>query len=192
MNDALAFLREFVKHPTKVGAIAPSSQSLAREIVQQARVPSAQVIVEFGSGTGVFTGEIVAQAPQGSTFIAIEINPEFAEILRQKYPRTNVYNVSAEKLPEILAEHNLERVDSIVCGLPWAAFGDELQDSLLGAAYDSLKPGGVFATFAYLQGLLLPAGMKFSRKISAKFSSVKKSRILWRNLPPAFVYVCQK
>ena len=53
-------------------------------------------------------------------------------------------------------------------------------------------PGGQFATFAYLQGLLLPAGQRFKDKLAQSFSKVEKSPTVWRNLPPAFVYRCTK
>ena len=55
-----------------------------------------------------------------------------------------------------------------------------------------LSPGGHFATFAYLQGLLLPAGMRFAGLLEDSFGSVQRSRTVWRNLPPAFVYRCRK
>jgi phospholipid N-methyltransferase len=53
-----------------------------------------------------------------------------------------------------------------------------------------LAPGGQFATFAYWQGMLLPAAWRFSRRLHRTFSSVQRSRTVWRNLPPAFVYRC--
>ncbi len=67
-----------------------------------------------------------------------------------------------------------------------------MQDSLLNATLESLKPGGQFATFAYLQGLLLPAGKRFKKKLAQSFSKVEKSPTVWLNMPPAFVYRCTK
>ena len=101
-------------------------------------------------------------------------------------------NVFATAGRELLEETGLGAIDSIVCGLPWAVFDEELQDSLLNATLDSLKPGGQFATFAYLQGLLLPAGKRFKEKLAQSFSKVETSPTVWRNLPPAFVYRCTK
>jgi phospholipid N-methyltransferase len=67
-----------------------------------------------------------------------------------------------------------------------------LQDRLIDSILEILRPGGRFVTFAYLQGLLLPAGHAFSRKLQSRFRKVKKTRTVWRNLPPAFVYVAEK
>ena len=51
-----------------------------------------------------------------------------------------------------------------------------------------VRPGGRFATFAYLQGLLVPPGQKFRRRLDDYFTRVERSRVVWWNLPPAFVY----
>lgn len=192
MNDALAFLCEFFRKPTQVGAIYPSSQELAREIVTQANVEQAQVIVEFGAGTGVFTREILKRKPTEATFFSIEQNESLVEVLKRELPEADICCNSAAELPRLLQERNLQSVDAIVSGLPWAAFDEQLQDMLLAPVLQYLQPGGKFVTFAYLQGLLLPAGHRFAKKIRSKFAKVEKSRIVWGNLPPAFVYICTK
>ena len=55
-----------------------------------------------------------------------------------------------------------------------------------------LRPGGQFATFAYLQGLLLPAARRFRANLGRSFSQVERSPTAWTNLPPAFVYRCRR
>ncbi len=192
MSEALTFIREFLKKPTQIGAIYPSSEELAREIVKQSGVAQAGVIVEFGAGTGVFTREILKRKPKDSAFFSIEQNPNLVEILKKELPEADICCESAANLAQLLKERNLDHVDAIISGLPWAAFDDSLQDALLNPAIESLSPGGRFVTFAYLQGLLLTAGKKFAAKIRSRFASVEKSRIIWKNLPPAFVYVCTK
>ncbi len=67
-----------------------------------------------------------------------------------------------------------------------------MQAELLQATHDALADGGQFATFAYLHGLPLPAARRFRKRLGAFFSSVGRSRIVWRNLPPALVYQCTK
>jgi phospholipid N-methyltransferase len=78
----------------------------------------------------------------------------------------------------------------VLSGLPWASFPEELQLKLMDAVCEALAPKGVFATFAYLQGTLLPAGKRFGKTLESRFSEVRKSPVVWRNLPPAFVYKC--
>jgi phosphatidylethanolamine/phosphatidyl-N-methylethanolamine N-methyltransferase len=192
MKESLLFLREFVRRPGQTGAIAPSSSYLTSEIIRQAGVKKADCIVEFGPGTGSFTCEILRQKKENAFFVGIEANPRLAETLQQKFPQANILADSAENTPAILKNHNKPEADCIVSGLPWAAFPPSLQDKLLAAAIDSLRPGGRFTTFAYLQGLLLPAGQRFRQKLQETFSKVHLGRIIWKNLPPAFVYRCLK
>lgn len=192
MTASTSFLREFLKTPGKVGAIAPSSPSLAQEIVKQAQLEGTHCVVEFGAGTGSFTRVIVKKAPPEAAFIAIEQSPTLVEILRKELTDTNICCDDAANLAAILHQAKAPNPEAIISGLPWAAFPDELQDKLLNTILTCLQPGGRFVTFAYLQGLLLPAGRQFARKIDRMFGSVTKSPVIWRNLPPAFVYRCVK
>ena len=86
----------------------------------------------------------------------------------------------------------MDQIDAVLCGLPWASFPESLQREIMEAMLSMLAPGGKFATFAYWQGVILPAGMRFSRLLSETFSSVERSPTVWRNLPPAFVYRCTR
>jgi len=193
MKDTLTFLKQFVKNPIHTGAVVPSSGRLAREIVKQASVGKADLILEFGAGTGVFTKHIVAKKKLDAKFVSVERNAELVDILKKKFPALKFHADSIENISQILQSEKIKKkADSIVCGLPWAAFDRDLQHRLLNATHDILRPGGVFTTFAYLQGLLLPAGQRFKRNIENCFSKVEKSPIVWRNLPPAFVYRCTK
>jgi hypothetical protein len=54
-----------------------------------------------------------------------------------------------------------------------------------------LGKGGQFVTFAYLQGLILPAAQRFRKLLKQYFSEVSTSRTVWLNVPPAFIYRCR-
>jgi phosphatidylethanolamine/phosphatidyl-N-methylethanolamine N-methyltransferase len=45
-------------------------------------------------------------------------------------------------------------------------------------------------TFGYLQSLALPGARHFAGLLPTYFRKVSKSSIVWRNVPPAFVYRC--
>jgi len=183
---------EFLKNPKRTGAIARSSRGLAKMICSQIDIESASVIVEYGPGTGVFTAEILRRKSPDACFFAVERSPKLAAAFRSKFPDVRLFEDSAENVAEMLDELARPHIDCVVCGLPWATFDEPLQDSLLEATLSSLRPGGKFATFAYLQGLLLPAGKRFKKKLAGSFSKVDKSPTVWRNIPPAFVYRCTK
>jgi phospholipid N-methyltransferase len=41
-------------------------------------------------------------------------------------------------------------------------------------------------------GVVAPAAWRFKKKLYAKFDKVETSRIVWSNIPPAFIYICEK
>lgn len=189
---ALRFLKHFLSNPTAIGAVAPSSSALAELITDAADLGAASFVVELGPGTGVFTEAALRKLPTEARLLAIEQNPELAEMTRLRCPRATVVVDSAVQLPHHLATLGRNDCDRIICGLPWAAFSESLQNSLLEAITGALRPGGRLLTFAYLQGLLLPAGQKFRRKLRASFRHTTTTRVEWRNLPPAFVYIAER
>ncbi len=189
---SLKFLKQFVCHPSQTGAIWPSSLELAHAITDAAGLKEASVIVEWGSGTGVFTEMVLKKKLENALFFAMELNPEFVETTQSRCPTATIYHDSATETPKYLALNDESQCDSVICGLPWAAFDDSLQDALLDALINILRPGARFLTFAYLQGLLLPAGRRFRQKLLSRFSHVTTTRTIWRNTPPAFVYIATK
>jgi len=189
---SLRILGEFLKSPKHIGAIAPSSRALSRMIVAEIGIEDASVILEYGPGTGVFTRRILEVKQPTAVFAAIERNEALAERFRKQFPDVPLYEDSAENAPGIVRQLGADKADCVVSGLPWAAFDDDLQDRLLAATLDVLRPGGSFVTFAYLQGLLLRSGKRFAGKLQSSFSRVTRSSVVWWNLPPAFVYRCTR
>ena len=54
-NHWATFLTQFIQKPLSTGSLVPSSSYLARTMVQHARLADADVVLEYGPGTGVFT-----------------------------------------------------------------------------------------------------------------------------------------
>ncbi len=187
-NNAWRFLKEFLAGPGTTGAIAPSSRALAELITHRAGVETASLVIEFGPGTGIFTEAIQRKLPAAAKFFAIEINPAFVALTRARCPGVVVHEDSAVNTRKHMKAMGAPHCDCVVSGLPWAAFPEALQDELMLTLGDILKPGGVFVTFAYLQGLIMPAGRRFRRKLEERFHRVESSPTIWMNLPPAFVY----
>lgn len=192
MSHHAQFLKAFFRNSGQVGAIAPSSEALAGLMTDWLDWNSLGCVVEYGPGTGVFT-EAVAKRLRGETrFFAVERDPDLAKICRTRCPDVEVLEDCVSLVPEFCRERGIEHVDAIICGLPWAAFSPELQDRILASMFEVLPPGGKFATFAYWQGLALPAGQRFRKFLKANFSTVTHSPTAWGNLPPAFVYRCER
>ncbi len=189
---SLEFLKQFFAAPVEIGALTPSGRALASLVTETVHVPSASCVVEFGPGTGAITEVIIDRLRPGATFFAVEINPDFVRLLRERFPRVPIYQDSAANTRTYLDQHGLRHCDAIVSGLPWANFESDLQDDLLGAVHDVLRPGGVFATYAYLQSMPLPRAVRFRTKIRKIFARVGVTGVVWRNLPPARVIWAEK
>lgn len=189
---SIKFIKQFLHAPRYVGAVLPSSHILAERVVKEAGVAEASAVVEWGPGTGAITGAILEKLPPTAAFFAMEINPEFVETMRMQFPGVTVHNDSAENTRRYLEQRGLQHCDSVVSGLPWTSFPDPLQDSLLSALVDVLRPGGRFVTYSYIMSPLVPGGRRFRQKLRDHFSRVDMTPFVWRNVPPAFVYVAYK
>ena len=186
------FLRQFFKNPQNTGAVWPSSNELADLITNTAQLKTAKTAVEFGSGTGVFTEKIIQKINPRATFFSIEINPFFLQETKKKCPKAIVYEDSAINVKKYLKKHGRNNCDCIISGLPFASFDKSLQHKMLYAIYNSLNEHGEFLTFAYIHGLILPAGLRFRKLLKSSFKNFKTTRIVWKNFPPAVVYCCKK
>jgi phospholipid N-methyltransferase len=185
-------LSEFVRQPTRTGAVAPSSRWLAERLVDGVDIDGADTVVELGPGTGAFTRVIADRVRPAALVLAVELNAGLAENLVARFPSVRVVNDSAERLPQHLRSVGRPHADVVLSGLPFAAWREDLQARLLEAIAASLRPGGHFATFAYLQTAWLPNGRRFRKMLEAAFVDVRNSQVEWRNIPPAFVYYCRK
>lgn len=186
--DTLRVFGEFLRMPGSVGAVAPSSPQLAEMITEAGGVSRARVVVELGPGTGAVTSAILRKLGPGATFLAIEANQAFVDVLRQRHPGVPIHHDCARHIRRCLEAHGHTHCDSVVSGLPFTAFSGRVQDDLLTAVSGVLSPGGRLVTFAYLGGRLLPGGRGFRRRLRAEFADVSTTRTVWLNLPPAFVY----
>lgn len=180
------FLAEYLKNIRSVGAVAPSSRYLARKMLETVDFAQAEVIVEFGPGTGVFTAELARRMKPGARLLVIETNPTFHQILRDEYAGVKgveVINESAEHVGSLLKARHLRAPDYIVSGLPFAALPAETSHAILATAAGLLGSKGTFITFQYT---LLKKAL-----LASYFSDIQLTRE-FRNLPPAYVLCCRE
>jgi phosphatidylethanolamine/phosphatidyl-N-methylethanolamine N-methyltransferase len=191
-SSHVAFLTAFLRRPGTTGAVAPSSERLAGVLASVVPATGTPTVVELGPGTGAVSAVIARRLPPGSRHLAVELDPGMIAHLRRALPELEVVPGDARRLGELLAEHGVDRVDAVVCGLPWALFDDATQAEVLGGISRAIGPTGAFTTFAYLQGMALPAARRFRAVLRRTFEEVQVTATVWRNLPPAFVYVCRR
>lgn len=182
----------FLMNPRKIGALCSSSKRLSEVITSNINIENATNIVEIGPGYGIFTNKILDKKHKDANFFALEVNPYIAKKLQKRLAKAEVdIEVDgAENLLELMKKRNINHLDLVISGLPWSLFTQKEQDKLLNIIYDSLKDGGYFVTFAYI--IPTPQAKKFRKKLFDCFKKVETSEIIWTNIPPAFVYYCQK
>ncbi|WP_111603272.1 class I SAM-dependent methyltransferase [Streptomyces sp. Amel2xB2] len=187
-SETGTMLREFLRSPADIGAVAPSSPRLAEAVTAPVPELGDPVVVELGPGTGAFTSAIEEQLAGRGVQFAVEMNPRLAEQLRGRCRRVEVLNADASALPRLLAERGVERADVVVSGLPWASFSERVQSEILSAVGHVLAPDGAFTTFGYVHAMRLASALRFRELLCSTFEEVVPGRTVWRNLPPALVY----
>lgn len=181
----IKFLIEYAKSPKIVGAVAPSSEKLSYKMVEDINFLNASCIIEYGPGTGVFTEKILNKKKGSTIFIAIEYNEIFCKILNDKFKSEKNFiliNGSAEDSKEYLNKYNVDKVDYIVSGLPFASLPDNISNRILKVTKEILKGEGEFITFQYTLFKM--------RLFNSYFSKIRNKRVLL-NLPPAYVLKCK-
>jgi phospholipid N-methyltransferase len=186
------FLAAVMRNPSAVGAIVPSSPRLANLLASVVPSAGAPVVVELGPGTGAISAAIERRLPSGGRHLAVELDPELAAFLRTTRPELEVIEGDAAHLRELLAGRGVTRVDAVISGLPWALFDQAAQESILAQVAGVIGTEGAFTTFAYLHGMPLAAARRFRSTLRATFDEVVVSATVWRNVPPAFAYVCRR
>ncbi|WP_165866045.1 class I SAM-dependent methyltransferase [Lucifera butyrica] len=141
-----------------------------------------ETIAELGAGTGVFTNFIAQNKREACRVLIIEQDLEMREALQTKFS-SFYYGTNAEKLDVLLQRYDLPQVNCIVSGLPFATFSVTLRNEIMEAINRSLKPGGIFVAFQY--------SLQMRKVLKQHFSEIE-IEFVPLNLPPAFVYRCQK
>lgn len=182
----LNFIMEFLKNPKKIGAIAPSSKYLARQMTPRSLIQNADTIVELGAGQGNFTRELVRKKQRHTQLVVIESNQNFYEQLSKEYQTEEnviILNESAERLTQILERLQIPKIDIIVSGLPFSSLGVEISTKILKQVNQHLDDEGQFLTFQY---------SRFREALfDAQFKKLTHTHVML-NLPPAYVYQAHK
>lgn len=188
MLPKTTFSRSFARSPKAIGSLIPSSRFLADEVIRCADIHPGQVIVELGAGTGAITRHI-HQAFPDNPLMVLEPHPEMARGVREEYPTIEVAEAKAQQLPALMKAWGHPHIDRLVSSLPFASWSEADQDEIFNAILECLAPEGRMVTFAYVISQFTPAARRLKERLPDWFGTVEKSRVIVRNLPPAFVYI---
>lgn len=187
-----AFLAAAVRRPGQIGAVFPSSPQLASLLASVVPSQGAPTVVELGPGSGSVSAPIAARLPAGGRHLAVELDPTLAAYLRRARPDMEVVEGDARELTSLLAARGADRVAAVISGLPWSLFSQQVQRSIVAEVSRAIGDEGAFTTFAYTHTLAMGSARRFRRLLHESFDEVVITRTVWRNVPPAYAYVCRR
>lgn len=175
------FIRAFFNDRQKIGAVAPTSAGVGRNMARLGAVGQAKKVVEFGPGTGAITTQILDALPADGRLWAFEVYEPFLERLRESFhdPRLTLIGESAEQVRALRAVEAPEGFDAIICSIPFSLLPPAVTSDILAAAAASLRPGGVFVAIQYHPTYLPPILREHFRTVRRKW--------FVGNIPPAFL-----
>lgn len=187
IGRSLHFTRNFLLRPGEIGAIAPSSNALSREMVADIAPQDAGTVLEFGPGTGSLTKMVADLAGSPERYLGIEINPNFVRVLHDRFKDLPIVEGSAEDAERICVEYGVTSIRAIISGLPFACLPRTIQDNVIDAVERLLPVGAEFRTFQYVHSYGLPAAIRFRKLMADRFGAMHRRGPVFRNLPPAYV-----
>lgn len=179
--DVRSFLSAWISDPTCIGAVAPSGGALAELIVSEI-TPGLGSIIELGPGTGVFTRAVLARGVSEEKMTLVESLPEFAELLRKRFPRARVLCMDAVRL----RERDLFQeacVGAVISGLPLLSMSSRKVISILRGAFRHMNAQGAFYQFTY--GPWCPIPRALLDRLGLRAIRLGSTVL---NVPPASVY----
>jgi phospholipid N-methyltransferase len=205
LTERIAFLTQFRRQLVTTGAVQPSSRFLAREMtapLRRARLAAPAVrrrIVEMGPGTGAVTAAIAAAMGPEDRLDCYEINPEFAEYLRERIAADHAFGAGRERIVVHCAAAQEaepgEPVDFVVCSVPLNNLPPDAVESIFERGFELLAGGGWFTYFEYpvlprIKRLFCsPAERERIDGVTAvkerRSSTGAASAVILRNIPPA-------
>ena len=175
------FFKGFLKRPTMVGSIIPSSPMLIDRMLAPVDWRRAKLFVEYGPGVGTFCRPILEKLAPDATLIVIDTNPDFIDFLKRdiRDPRFTPVEGSAADVRYSIDEQGCANAYYVLSGLPFATLPPEAGDVIAAATADALSPGGAFLVYQFS-----PKVKTFLEPCFARIDHAFEIR----NIPPAQLY----
>ncbi len=166
-------------------------------MVEPLPLRNAKVVVELGPGTGVMTRQLLGLLPARASVLAFEINPKFVRYLRRNVrdPRLRVIPAGAETAGEELRRLGYSRVDAVLSSLGLSMMPEAQLHAILGGLIPFLDERSAFTQFQYIQRIRIQDGRPVHydvRRLLRQYFGTVQQGMVWRNLPPAFVFDCRR
>jgi phosphatidylethanolamine/phosphatidyl-N-methylethanolamine N-methyltransferase len=181
-TDQSVFLKSWLKRPMRTGAVAPSSNALARLITRDI-LPGAGPVIELGPGTGAFTRCILAKGVLQCDLTLVENSPDFTALLRQRFPEASLLDMDVTRMRRWHDPWRSMQAQAVISGLPLLTMGVRAQWNVVGACMQSLQAGAALYQFTYMARC--PIAPEILTRMNLRAERIGSSLL---NLPPASVY----
>jgi phosphatidylethanolamine/phosphatidyl-N-methylethanolamine N-methyltransferase len=120
--DIILFVKRFVRNPTAVGSLIPSSPYLAKKMIKHISLPTnekQQHILEVGAGTGAVTKQLMEKIKRGAVVDVVELDESFCRHLTKRfasYDNVHIHHIPIEQWKPPY------KYDAIISGLPLNSF----------------------------------------------------------------------
>ena len=185
MKRILLNFVHFIKNFKHVGAVAPSSASLVREMVKplKKRVKGSETpirILELGPGTGPVTREIVELMRPQDHFDIVELDQKFYKHIKDEFAGANIHVFGMN----VMDFQSDQTYDFLISSIPYDQLPQELSTELWQKQMDLLRPNSFLTYFKYYKFNFIRG--QFERAVVKKHC-LHKSFVMM-NVPPALVY----
>ena len=187
MNENIEFLQAFLKNPTKVGSITPSSPELAQAMLEGIKPDADNVVVELGVGTVAITKFLQELVPDERSYLGIELDEALVRLVGKTYPDLNIVCGNAADMAEIYSRSRLGKVSYIISCLPFVSLPAEVRDAVLDEVDKFMQKGCLFRTLQYAHGYYLPSAIKFRKLMQDRFGKEERSSLVVKNVPPGYL-----
>jgi len=202
LKELAHFVVQFYHNPAQVGAVAPCTAAVGTELTKyvaqfQKEHPNKPLhILEVGAGTGPITVVIAEKLRPNDTFDAVEISPEFCDVLHKKIDGKYKVNIQCASILDWEPDY---QYDIIISTLPFTSLPLDLMSDVLDHMHSLIKSDGVFSYVAYagiakVKKSLLWGQKKCEHVIKMEILDQFRERyeidtkLIFLNVPPIHVY----
>ncbi|PAU94464.1 hypothetical protein CK503_06605 [Aliifodinibius salipaludis] len=189
-GKSLEHLLYFLKDLKRVGAVAPSSKFLAKDLVVQLQNKLADTdckplnILEVGAGTGSLTKQIAKHLRPQDSLDIVEIHKKFYQIIGSKYRLNDNIRIHHA---DILNFHPQKNYDFIFSSLPYENMPEEITKQIWEKKLSLCSQRAYISYFKYLK--FGDFKSDFEENIVNTYKHDKK--LVFLNIPPAKIYTLE-
>lgn len=174
------FFRQWLRSPRSMGSVIPSSRALARAVARAMDWQPGQTVVELGAGTGAISRGLLEAGLPPEAITMVELDRPLFEYLRDRFEGVRVINGDATRLADILRQQGVEKVSTVISGLPMVNMPLEFQRAIVEQSFAATGSKGALLQYSYSPVCPIPA-----KKLGV---SAELVRYVLRNVPPATVW----